>query len=51
VKSRITAFRRPARRIITSHGAFGYFGLELMAPEGVSTDSKASAQAVANFTR
>ena len=43
------------RRIITSHDAFGYFGaaygLEVIAPEGVSTDSEASAQDVAKIVR
>jgi zinc/manganese transport system substrate-binding protein len=46
----------PARRkIITSHDAFGYFGaaygLEIIAPEGVSTESEASAQDVAKIIR
>jgi len=43
------------RRIITSHDAFGYFanayGLEIIAPEGVSTESEASAQDVAKIIR
>lgn len=43
------------RRIITSHDAFGYFGaeygLQFMAPEGVSTDSQASAKDVARIIR
>jgi len=43
------------RRIITSHNAFGYFGaeygLEFMAPEGVSTESQASAKDVAKIIR
>jgi zinc/manganese transport system substrate-binding protein len=46
----------PARRkIITSHDAFGYFGaaygLEIIAPEGVSTESEASAQDVVKIIR
>jgi len=46
----------PARRkIITSHDAFVYFGaaygLEIIAPEGVSTESEASAQDVAKIIR
>ena len=46
----------PARRkIITSHDAFGYFGaaygLKIIAPEGVSTESEASAQDVAKIIR
>jgi zinc/manganese transport system substrate-binding protein len=43
------------RKIITSHDAFGYFGaaygLEIIAPEGVSTESEASAQDVARIIR
>ncbi|WP_370676407.1 metal ABC transporter substrate-binding protein [Pleomorphomonas sp. PLEO] len=43
------------RKIITSHDAFGYFGaaygLELLAPEGVSTESEASASDVARLIR
>ncbi|MDF2118741.1 metal ABC transporter substrate-binding protein [Roseiarcaceae bacterium H3SJ34-1] len=43
------------RRIITSHDAFGYFGaaygLELISPQGISTDSEASAQDVARIIR
>jgi zinc/manganese transport system substrate-binding protein len=43
------------RRIITSHDAFGYFGaaygLEIIAPEGVSTESEASALDVAKIIR
>jgi zinc/manganese transport system substrate-binding protein len=41
--------------IITSHEAFGYFGatygLEFIAPEGVSTESEASAKDVAKIIR
>ncbi|MGV1015358.1 MAG: metal ABC transporter substrate-binding protein, partial [Methyloceanibacter sp.] len=43
------------RKIITSHDAFGYFGraygLDIVAPEGVSTDSEASAKDVAKIIR
>ena len=43
------------RKIITSHDAFGYFGeaygLEVIAPEGVSTESEASAKDVAKIIR
>ena len=43
------------RKIITSHDAFGYFGsaygLKIIAPEGVSTESEASAQDVAEIIR
>jgi zinc/manganese transport system substrate-binding protein len=46
----------PARRkIITTHDAFGYFGatygMEFIAPEGVSTESEASAKDVAKIIR
>jgi zinc/manganese transport system substrate-binding protein len=41
------------RRIITSHDAFGYFahayGIDFLAPEGVSTDAEASAADVAKL--
>lgn len=43
------------RRIITSHDAFGYFGdaygLKLLAAQGVSTESEASAKDVARIIR
>jgi len=43
------------RKIITTHDAFGYFGaaygIEVIAPEGVSTDSEASAKDVAKIIR
>ncbi|MBS1210125.1 MAG: periplasmic solute binding family protein [Proteobacteria bacterium] len=43
------------RRIITSHDAFGYhgarYGIELLAPQGMSTESEASAKDVANLIR
>jgi len=48
--SRVPAERR---RIITTHDAFGYFraayGVEFIAPQGVSTDSEASARDVARI--
>jgi zinc/manganese transport system substrate-binding protein len=41
------------RRVITTHDAFGYFGaayaMEFIAPEGVSTESEASAQDMAKI--
>lgn len=43
------------RRIITSHDAFGYYaaayGLEVIAPQGVSTESEASAKDVARIIK
>lgn len=53
VRARFEAIPRRQRRVITSHDAFGYFGaaygIDFMAPQGVSTDSEASASAVANL--
>jgi zinc/manganese transport system substrate-binding protein len=55
VKQAIAALPPARRRIITSHDAFGYFakayGLEVIAPEGVTTESEASAQDVAKIIR
>jgi zinc/manganese transport system substrate-binding protein len=55
VKAALAALPRERRKIITSHDAFGYFGaaygLEVIAPEGVSTESEASAQDVAKIIR
>ncbi|MGP0091394.1 MAG: metal ABC transporter substrate-binding protein [Xanthobacteraceae bacterium] len=55
IKATIGTLPPERRRIITSHDAFGYFGaeygLQFMAPEGVSTDSQASAQDVARIIR
>ncbi|VVE63517.1 metal ABC transporter substrate-binding protein [Pandoraea anapnoica] len=43
------------RVVLTSHDAFGYlglrFGIKFLAPEGVSTESEASAKDVANLIR
>ena len=55
VKVAIATLPPERRKIITSHDAFGYFGaaygLEIIAPEGVSTESEASAQDVAKIIR
>ena len=55
VKEALAALPKDRRKIITSHDAFGYFGaaygLEVIAPEGVSTESEASAQDVAKIIR
>jgi zinc/manganese transport system substrate-binding protein len=55
VKAAIDTLPAERRKIITSHDAFGYFGnaygLEIIAPEGVSTESEASAQDVAKIIR
>ncbi|MBI4920818.1 MAG: metal ABC transporter substrate-binding protein [Devosia nanyangense] len=50
VKARIAAVPEGKRKVITTHDAFGYFGaaygVEFLAPEGVSTESEASAMDV-----
>jgi len=55
VKQAIATLPKDRRKLITSHDAFGYFGaaygLEIIAPEGVSTESEASAQDVAKIVR
>ncbi|MGH6735192.1 MAG: metal ABC transporter substrate-binding protein [Methyloceanibacter sp.] len=55
VKAAVASLPEARRKIITSHDAFGYFadayGLEVIAPEGVSTESEASAQDVAKIIR
>jgi len=55
VKAALAKLSKDRRKIITSHDAFGYFGaaygLEVIAPEGVSTESEASAQDVAKIIR
>jgi len=55
VKAAIAKLPKARRRIITSHDAFGYFanayGIEVVSPEGVSTESEASAQDVAKIIR
>lgn len=51
VRAAIASIPEAKRTIITSHDAFGYFGheygLKFLAPEGISTDSEASAAGVA----
>jgi zinc/manganese transport system substrate-binding protein len=51
VRSELSAIPPARRRIITSHDAFGYFGaaygLEILAPVGISTESEATATNVA----
>jgi zinc/manganese transport system substrate-binding protein len=54
-KSQLDAFAPAKRKVITSHDAFGYlaarYGLTMLAPEGVSTDSEPSAKHVAELIR
>ena len=53
VKAAVAKLPPNRREIITTHDAFGYFGaaygMEFIAPEGVSTESEASAQDVAKI--
>ena len=55
VKAAIATLPPNRRRIITTHDAFGYFGatygLEFIAPEGVSTESEPSVQDLAMIIR
>jgi zinc/manganese transport system substrate-binding protein len=55
VKETLGRLPEARRKIITSHDAFGYFGaaygLQVIAPEGVSTESEASAKDVAKIIR
>lgn len=53
VKEKVGRIPTDRRRIITSHDAFGYFqeayGISFIAPQGVSTESEASAKDVARI--
>jgi zinc/manganese transport system substrate-binding protein len=53
VKTAIASIPADRRKIITTHDAFGYFGaaygMTFIAPEGVSTESEASAKDVAKI--
>lgn len=53
IRKFFAAIPKDQRRVITSHDAFGYFGaaydIEFLAPQGMSTDSEASASAVARL--
>lgn len=53
VQQKIAATPKDARKILTSHDAFGYYGreygVEFMAPLGVSTEKEASAADVAKL--
>ncbi len=55
VKSRLEAFPRDRRKVITSHDAFQYFGraygIDFHAPVGLSTESEPSAGEVATLIR
>ena len=51
----VTALPEDARTVVTPHDAFGYFadayGLHFVAPQGLSTESEASAKDVAGLIR
>jgi zinc/manganese transport system substrate-binding protein len=51
IRARIAAIPEARRQVVTSHDAFGYFGraygVRFLAPQGVSTESEASARDVA----
>ena len=55
VKAAIGMLPADRRKVITTHDAFGYFGatygLQFIAPEGVSTESEASVKDVAGIIR
>ena len=55
VRTKLAAISQARRKIVTTHDAFQYFGkaygLELLAPEGVSTEAEASAEDVAKLIR
>lgn len=55
IKASWAAIPAAQRRLITSHDAFGYYaktyGVKFLAPQGVSTDSEASAKGVAQLVR
>jgi len=50
-KARFSAIPQAKRKVLTSHDAFGYFarayGVEFMAPQGLSSESEANASQVA----
>ncbi|MBK8173913.1 MAG: metal ABC transporter substrate-binding protein [Rhodospirillales bacterium] len=55
VRASIARLPQDRRKVVTSHDAFGYFaaayGMQFIAPEGVSTESEASAKDVAKLIR
>jgi zinc/manganese transport system substrate-binding protein len=55
VKAAVAAIPAAQRKIITTHDSFGYFaaayGLEFVAPQGVSTEADVSAKDVAKIVR
>lgn len=55
IKSAWAAIPAAQRKVITSHDAFAYYakayGVQFLAPQGVNTDSEASAKGVAQLVR
>lgn len=55
VRAEIGRIRPDRRKVITSHDAFGYFarayGIDFIAPQGVSTEAEASAKDMARIIR
>jgi len=55
VRAELSAIPPAKRRVITTHDAFAYYGkaygVTFLAPEGVSTDSEPSAEAIAGLIR
>lgn len=53
IRADIAAIPEARRKVITSHDAFGYFGvaygITFLAPEGISTDAEPSAAAIARL--
>ncbi|WP_086993362.1 metal ABC transporter substrate-binding protein [Rhizobium sullae] len=53
IKAELDAIPADQRKVVTSHDAFGYFaaayGIEFIAPQGVSTEGEASASDVAKI--
>ena len=54
-KTQIAEIPQPKRKVITSHDAFGYFGahygIQFLAPQGMSTEVEPSARDVAQLIR
>lgn len=54
-KARFSAIPQAKRKVLTSHDAFGYFAraynVEFMAPQGISSESEASAAQVASLIK
>ncbi len=53
VRATVARIPEPRRKVISTHGAFGYFaaayGVDFIAPQGVSTDSEPSARDIARI--